>query len=97
MESQWNIFIQQVTNLSESDQDCLFDLILTQDEKQAILTRLSVFRALLKGDRSHREISKDLSVSIATITRCSNYLKNMPDSVLQQVKALALKDSLLVD
>lgn len=93
MSLNWNLFLEQACSLSKSDRDNLLDLILTQDEKSMLMTRLLVFRALLEGKLTQREIAKKLSVSIATITRCSNYLKNMPDSLLQQVKIVVCEEN----
>ena len=92
MSLNWESFLEQACSLSKLNRDNLLDLILTQDEKSMLMTRLLVFRALLDGELTQREISKKLSVSIATITRCSNYLKNMPDSLLQQVKIVVCEE-----
>ncbi|TKB55328.1 trp operon repressor [Ferrimonas aestuarii] len=55
----------------------LFNLLLTVDERDAIGARLAVMRALIQGELTQRQIAEQLNVSIATITRCSNTLKNL--------------------
>ncbi|GAA5192412.1 trp operon repressor [Ferrimonas gelatinilytica] len=62
---------------SEAGLDTLLRLLLSHDERQSVAGRLEVFKALLAGDRSQRQISADLGISIATITRASNTLKTL--------------------
>ncbi|HSX11390.1 MAG TPA: trp operon repressor [Chlamydiales bacterium] len=52
-------------------------LFLTHEERADIATRFLIVRELLKGEKTQREIAKDLGVSIAKITRGSNYLKTI--------------------
>ncbi len=54
-------------------------VLLTPEEQDAIASRLSIMRALLAGTMSQREIAADLTVSIAKVTRCSNYLKRLSE------------------
>lgn len=67
---------------------CLFELLLTEDERQAIAGRLKVFQVLLEGQLSQRQIAAEYEVSIATITRCSNYLKNMSPELRARISNL---------
>ena len=50
-------------------------LFLTAEEKKDIATRYLIIRELVKGKKTQREMAKDLGVSIAKITRGSNFLK----------------------
>lgn len=74
----WQFFLalcldaKEETLLSE-----LFDLILTPEEKSSIETRCLIVKSLLEHKNPQRQISKDLSVSIAKITRGSNELKRI--------------------
>ncbi|SDI99029.1 Trp operon repressor [Ferrimonas sediminum] len=68
----------------------LFLLLLTLDEREAIGARLAVFRALLAGKLTQRQIAATLNVSIATITRCSNTLKNLSDAERDRLQSLIL-------
>jgi TrpR family trp operon transcriptional repressor len=55
--------------------DELLWLFLTPEERTDIATRYLIVRELLKGKKTQREMAKDLGVSIAKITRGSNFLK----------------------
>ncbi|MFQ6371304.1 trp operon repressor [Shewanella sp. YIC-542] len=91
MRPHWNNVQQLVQQHAQSQQlDCLFELLLTEDERQAIAGRLKVFQLLLQGELSQRQIAAEHGISIATITRCSNYLKNMPEPLRNKIKQLIL-------
>lgn len=64
----------------------LFELLLTPEEKGSIETRCLILKALLEQKLTQREISADLKVSIAKITRGSNELKR----ISSQLKELLL-------
>ena len=68
----------------------LFQLLLTEEERSAVSGRLQVFQTLLAGEMSQRQIATEHQVSIATITRCSNYLKNMSPGQRAKVRKLIL-------
>lgn len=53
----------------------LFDCLLTPEEKESIETRCLIVKALLDQKKTQRQISEELKVSIAKITRGSNQLK----------------------
>lgn len=50
-------------------------LFLTAEEKKDIATRYLIIQELVRGQKTQREMAKDLGVSIAKITRGSNFLK----------------------
>lgn len=59
----------------------LFDLLLTPEEKSSLETRCLIVQALLKGEKPQRDISENLKVSIAKITRGSNELKRRSEKL----------------
>jgi len=74
----WQYFLdlchstQDDTLLSE-----LFDLLFTLEEKSSLETRCLIIKSLLEHKNPQRQISKELNVSIAKITRGSNELKRI--------------------
>lgn len=55
--------------------DELLWLFLTLEERKDIATRYLIVRELVQGKKTQREMAKELGVSIAKITRGSNFLK----------------------
>lgn len=72
----WNAFLTlcRATTSNEQLQD-LLTLFLTAEEKNNINNRYLIIKALLENRKPQREIARELGVSIAKITRGSNYLK----------------------
>ncbi len=64
----------------------LFDVLLTPEEKASLETRCLIIKALLEQEKSQREISETLKVSIAKITRGSNELKRTSTKLKQYLK-----------
>jgi TrpR family transcriptional regulator, trp operon repressor len=62
---------------TERQRSDFFDFFLTLEEKAAIGLRCSVFKELLEGDKTQRDIAGDLQTSIAKVTRGSNNLKTV--------------------
>ncbi len=58
-----------------------FDLFLTIEEKKDIANRGLIVRGLLRGERTQREMADELHVSIAKITRGSNSLKTIDETL----------------
>ncbi|TKB49345.1 trp operon repressor [Ferrimonas sediminicola] len=90
MESEyWDGAVDLIAELNgKASLESLFSLLLTPDEREAFGARLAVFRALLQGQMTQRQIASSLNVSIATITRCSNTLKHLPEpqrALMQQL------------
>jgi TrpR family transcriptional regulator, trp operon repressor len=73
---------------SDSDKQLeeLLYFFLTPEERSALSTRVELVRELLKKQKSQREISKDLRVSIAKITRGSNQLKSISKALERYLK-----------
>ena len=74
---EWQQILDLVAKSSESHQhEMLLTMLLTPDEREALVARVNIFRELLKGELSQRQISQMLGVGVATITRGSNELKS---------------------
>lgn len=59
----------------------LFWLLLTSEEREDVKTRVLIVQELLKGQKTQRQLAKDLKVSIAKITRGSNVLKETDEKL----------------
>lgn len=69
----------------------LFDLFLTPEERTDLEMRVLIVKELLKGEKTQRQIAKDLNVSIAKITRGSNELKRTNPKLLMYLKEKLLE------
>ena len=83
----------QVIKLLQRQQDAqtlqaLMEVLLTREEREAVGTRLAIMRALLAANESQREIARRIGVSIAKVTRCSNFLKTLSDAEMTMIQAL---------
>ncbi len=83
----WRSFIKLcLATKNEKLLSSLFDLFLTQEEKESIAMRYLIVMDLLKQEKTQREIAEHLHVSIAKITRGSNELKRMPAQLIEFLK-----------
>lgn len=83
-ESGWQKFLELCRNTSDTEQlNKFFDFAFTLEEKQTIGTRIELTEELLRGKKTQRVIARDLSVSIAKITRGSNALKTISPEIKQ--------------
>ncbi|MGO2343750.1 trp operon repressor [Vibrio litoralis] len=68
--------------------DFLLSMLLTYDEREALLARMNILHELIKGERSQRQVSQMLGVGVATITRGSSELKKLQPEQKQQLQAM---------
>ena len=92
---EWQQILDLVKHSSETDQhEILLTMLLTPDEREALVARVNIFRELLKGELSQRQISQLLGVGVATITRGSNELKSKSSDEKQVIADLLNAQSL---
>lgn len=60
--------------------DQILDLLLTPQEYEEVITRLQIFKKLQAGD-TQRDVSEELDVSIATVTRGSREIQQKPEQI----------------
>ena len=65
----------------EKELDELFWLFLTPEEREDIKTRFLIVKELVRGKKTQREMAKELGVSIAKITRGSNFIKSISNDL----------------
>ncbi|WP_117235925.1 trp operon repressor [Vibrio maerlii] len=94
---QWQQIEELVkTAVEQGEHGFLLKLLMTPDERDALLARVNILSELLKGEMSQRQISQMLGVGVATITRGSNELKSKDEQQRTQLSALlnrGLEDS----
>ena len=61
---------------SKADLNQLLEFLLTGQEREQISKRVLLVNRLLYTELSQRAIAKELRLSLVTVTRCSNLLKN---------------------
>ncbi|KOO13711.1 transcriptional regulator [Vibrio xuii] len=89
---EWQQILDLISESSQSQQHgMLLTMLLTPDERDALVARVNIFRELLKGELSQRQISQMLGVGIATITRGSNELKSKSAEEKQEIAKLLEK------
>lgn len=66
----------------------LFDLFFTFEEKETLGQRYLIIKALQEGKLTQREIAECFGVSISQITRGSNALKIIDDSLEKILRKL---------
>lgn len=82
--SDWQDVLDLIRRASETGHEAeLLKMLLTQDERNALIARVNIVNELLKGEMSQRQLSQMLGVGIATITRGSNELKQLDDAQKQ--------------
>ncbi len=89
---EWQQILDLIAHSTQSQQhEMLLTMLLTPDEREALVARVNIFRELLKGELSQRQISQMLGVGIATITRGSNELKSKSPDEKQAIAQLLNK------
>lgn len=87
--TEWQQILDLVKSSAESDQhEMLLTMLLSPDERESLISRVNIFRELLKGELSQRQISQLLGVGVATITRGSNELKSKSDDEKSEIAQL---------
>ncbi|QUM75367.1 trp operon repressor [Moritella sp. 24] len=76
---------------NKEDVSLILPLLLSAEELNAIRSRALVYKELLLGDKSQREIAKIHNISIATITRGSNNLKSMSSTEKELLQTLLIR------
>lgn len=75
-EEGWCDFLELCSKIKASEAfNSFFALFLTFEERETMVSRYLIVKALLEGELTQREISETYKVSIAQITRGSNALK----------------------
>jgi len=75
-EDGWRAFLECCLRVKTvNDLDDFYNVFLTQSEREEVARRYLIVRELLKGEKSQRDMARDLEVSIANISRGSNVLK----------------------
>ncbi len=91
-EQEWTKVLQMIEKaVDEGNQQTLLSIMLTADEREALVTRAKILDMLLNQQCSQRQISQELGVGIATVTRGNNELKNRSDDELKVLSELLKK------
>ncbi|QUM86495.1 MULTISPECIES: Trp family transcriptional regulator [unclassified Moritella] len=76
---------------NKGDISLVLPLLFSPEELNAVNARALVYKELLLGERSQREIAKIHNISIATITRGSNNLKSMSSIEKELLQTLLIR------
>ena len=88
----WQQLMDLVKTAVEKDQhELLLTMMMTPDERDALVARINIFCELMKGEMSQRQVSQMLGVGVATITRGSNELKAKSEQEKVVIADLLLK------
>ena len=88
----WQQLMDLVKTAAERDQhELLLTMMMTSDERDALVARVNILCELMKGEMSQRQVSQMLGVGVATITRGSNELKAKSEQEKAAISGLLLK------
>lgn len=88
----WQQLMDLVKIAAEKDQhELLLTMMMTSDERDALVARVNILCELMKGEMSQRQVSQMLGVGVATITRGSNELKAKSEQEKTAIAELLLK------
>ena len=80
-------FVELCSQAKSNEQlDAIFKTFFTLEEQAQMADRVMLVKALLKGEKTQRELAADLKISIAKITRGSNQLKTTDAALLEYLK-----------
>ena len=86
---EWQQILDLIKISTRANQhEMLLTMLLTADEREALIARVNICCELLKGELSQRQISNKLGVGVATITRGSNELKSKSATERAQILSL---------
>ncbi|KAB2823300.1 trp operon repressor [Aliivibrio finisterrensis] len=92
--SDWSQVMTLIANAAEQDKhQSLLTMLMTPDEREALIARVNICHELLQGELSQRQISQLLGVGVATITRGSNELKSHTQDEKEWLMALLQKSA----
>lgn len=78
----WRKFLRLMVEVDDPRvMEELSRLLFTPEERESLASRMWVIEELMKGKRTQREIAKRHKISIATITRGSNALKEVSEKM----------------
>lgn len=81
-EEGWWQFLTAFASINDAETlNAFMHLFLTMEERTSVADRYRIIRELVKGEKTQRQIAADLNVSIAKITRGSNSLKIIDESL----------------
>ena len=86
----WTKILADVTEPEQLS--LLVPLLFSPEELSAVSGRILVYKELLRGEKSQRQIAKEHKISIATITRGSNNLKAMSCAEKKLLQTLLIKE-----
>ncbi|MCX8639817.1 trp operon repressor [Gilliamella sp. B3172] len=69
----------------------ILKLLMTADERDALITRVKIVRSLLDGSINQRQLKEQLKIGIATVTRGSNSLKEATPEFKTWLENILLK------
>ncbi len=80
----WQLFLDLCRSINKTETlDEFFNFIFTPEEREMLASRVIIVEELLRGEKPQRQIAAETKVSIAKITRGSNSLKTINDSLRQ--------------
>jgi TrpR family trp operon transcriptional repressor len=78
----WNELINTLAHSTDPREiDIICEFLLTKEEIEQLDKRVLLTKELIRKNKSQREISKELGISICTVTRCSNLLKDCSSKI----------------
>lgn len=86
----WRGFLNLCSSAETPDElGELLWLFLTPEERKDVATRYLIVRELIEGKKPQRDLAKELGVSIAKITRGSNFLKLINKQLRRRLETLS--------